>query len=150
MNVNEAFPSKYLKAADLQGRKVRAIIDRVEMDKIGEDTRIVMSFRGKEKSLVVNRTNANTISDMYGNETDNWFGKEIVLFPTRVDYQGKRVDAIRVEFNQPPPRQTAPAPPRADPTSPMGVAIAAERQMRPQHDERNPPPRDEMDDEIPF
>lgn len=144
MDVNSAFPSKFLKAADLQGRKVRAVISQVEMDKIGDDTRMVAYFQGKEKGLVVNKTNANTIADMFGPETDDWAGREIVLFPTRVDYQGKRVDAIRVEFNQPPPRTQQSRMP--------AEAAQNEQQMRrpapsatQQHDERNPP-----DDEIPF
>ena len=40
---------------------------------------------------------------MYGTKTDNWIGKPIVLFATKTDMKGERVDAIRIRFVQPPP-----------------------------------------------
>lgn len=147
MNINEAFPSKFLKCADLQGRKAKVIIDHVEMDKIGDDTKLIIYFRGKDKGLVLNKTNASVISDMHGDDTDDWSGCDIVLFPTRVDYQGKRVDAIRVEFVQPPPRRA----PKMDTQAAKDEAVL--RRPAAAHDERNPPPRDtvdDMNDEIPF
>lgn len=140
MNINEAFPSKFLKCADLQGRKAKVVIDHVEMDKIGDDTKLIVYFRGKDKGLVLNKTNASVISDMHGDDTDDWSGCDIMLFPTRVDYQGKRVDAIRVEFVQPPPRGQ-----KID-----KQAAKDEQQMRKPaaaaYDDRNPPPRETVDD----
>ena len=48
-----------------------------------------MYFEGKPKGLVLNKTNANTISDAYGDETEHWEGKEIVLYEAEVEqYQG--------------------------------------------------------------
>lgn len=111
VNVNTAFPSNYLKAADLQGRDVKCIIDRVQMEDIGSDHKPVVYFQGKEKGLVLNKTNAFTISDVYGAETEEWYGKAVILFATKTDFQGKRVDAIRlrtVRDNTPPPRQVTP------------------------------------------
>jgi hypothetical protein len=102
MRMSTAFPSKYLRAADLQGRDVTVTIERVEMADIGDDDpKPVVYFKGKEKGLVLNKTNAGTIADTLGDETDDWTGAAIVIFPTKTDYQGKRVDAIRLRV----PRQ---------------------------------------------
>jgi hypothetical protein len=30
-------------------------------------------------------------------ETDDWAGHQIILYPTKVDFSGRRVDAIRVD-----------------------------------------------------
>ena len=128
MKISEAYPSKYLKCADLQGRSVSAIIHNVEIEKLGEDNRPVVYFKGKQKGLVLNKTNAGTIADMYGDNTDHWEGHKITLRPTRVDFRGERVDAIRVEFVQPPPKTVKP------------VERAA--------DELNPP--DDLNDQVPF
>lgn len=100
MKISEAFPSKYLKAADLQGRRITATIDQVEMANIGDDTdKMVVYFVGKEKGFVLNRTNANMIAEIAkSEETEDWHGVKIVIFPTRVDFQGRRVDAIRVDY----------------------------------------------------
>ena len=53
-------------------------------------------FEGKSKALVLNKTNANTITDRLGPETDGWVGRGLTLYPTEVDFQGRRVAAIRV------------------------------------------------------
>ena len=95
MRISSAFPSKYLRAADLQDRQVKVLMSRVETETIGDDDRPVLYFQGKEKGLVLNKTNANAISAVYGDDTENWRGGEIVLFETMVDFQGKTMAAIR-------------------------------------------------------
>ena len=106
MNVNTIFPSNYLKASDLGGAQVRVTIDRVEMETLGQGAqaqdRPVIYFAGKEKGLVANKTNMSAIAAVYGDETDDWQGAEIVLFETMVDFQGKTTPAIRVKI---PPRK---------------------------------------------
>lgn len=112
MNVNEAFPSDYLKAADLQGREVPVIINQVQMETIGSDHKPVLYFMGKQKGIVLNKTNSMNIASVYGPETEAWTGKPLILFAAWVDYQGKSVQAIRVRpgnGGQPPaaPQQRA-------------------------------------------
>ena len=97
MRIGEAFPSNYIKASDLQGRDVSVVMADVKMEDIGSDHKPVLYFKGKEKGLVLNKTNGAMISEMYGDDTEDWFGKVIVLYPTKTDFQGKRVDAIRVK-----------------------------------------------------
>lgn len=129
MNINEAFPSKYLKAADLQGRNVTVKISHVQEEQIGADNKQILYFQGKERGVVLNKTNANNIATLYGCETDDWHGKEITLVEAMVDFQGKSVPAIRMKA---PPRPAAPK--RPDPIS-SGLA---------------PPMKADMDDDIPF
>src|SRR5574338_369190 len=105
MQVSQVFPSNYLKASDLQGRAVNVKIDRVEIEKIGTDDKPVLYFQGKEKGMVLNKTNANNIAYLYGQETDDWNGAEITLFEAMVDFQGKTVPAIRVRGPQRKPAQ---------------------------------------------
>jgi hypothetical protein len=108
MNIDAAFPSSWLKAADLQGKQVKVIMERIEMQDIGDDHKPVLYFQGKEKGLVLNKTNANNIKDAYGSETSDWFGKPLVIFPTKVDFSGRRVDAIRVRAPDEPETRQAP------------------------------------------
>lgn len=95
-NVNEAFPSKYLKAADLQGRQVTVKMDRAEFEIIGNDRKLILYFIGKEKGVVLNKTNANAISKLYGDNTEDWHDQPIVLVDAVVDFKGEMVHAIRV------------------------------------------------------
>lgn len=96
MKVSDAFPSKWLSASDLNGNNARVTIQRVELEKIGDDTKPVIYFKGKTKGLVANKTNSKAIADVYGDEMDDWAGNEIILFPIMTDFQGKAVEAIRV------------------------------------------------------
>lgn len=108
MKVSDAYPSKYLKAADIP-RDVAVIIDYVDMETMeqSDDTKPVVYFQGKTKGLVLNKTNALSIEMAYGDEMDDWRGKEITLFATTTMYGGKRVPCLRVRVpNQ--PTQTGP------------------------------------------
>lgn len=134
MHIDAAFPSKYLKGADLNGRTVRVTIDRVEIEEVGDgDRKPVMYFQGKDKGLALNRINADTVSSAYGPETDEWTGRLVELyFDPNVYYGPKKVGGLRVRV----PR-VADAPVIQPQRAPNG------------HTERNPPPND-LDDEIPF
>src|SRR3990167_20706 len=127
MRISNAFPSDYLKAADLDGRNVKVIMTHVEMRDIGGDHKPILFFQGKEKGMVLNKTNANNIAAAYGDDTDEWTGRELILFEAQVDFQGKTVAAIRVRqptakdraassHQAPPPRRPASENP-ADPLS---------------------------------
>lgn len=96
MRIDNAFPSTYLKASDLQGKPVSVVIDRVEIDTVGDEPKPILYFIGKQKGLVINKTNANSIASIYGYETDDWHGKTIQLVEAMVDFQGRSVPAIRV------------------------------------------------------
>lgn len=99
MKITEAFPSKWLKYGDLQGARIKLVIESAGMTTIGNDQKLVIHFAGKQKGLVLNKTNAVTISEIAGSDdTDQWVGVPIVIYPTQTDFQGKRVDTIRVDW----------------------------------------------------
>lgn len=96
MKVSQVFSGDYLKAVDLQGHEPSVIIEGVEVKQFNDGNKLLLSFQGKQKGLVANKTNANRIAKLYGDDTDGWVGKEIVLYTDQVDFQGNTVDAIRV------------------------------------------------------
>jgi hypothetical protein len=98
MDMNSAFPNDYLKASDLQGHEVTVTMSHVQMQEMRSDTKPVLFFVGKDKGLVLNKTNTNTICGMYGSDSDGWNGKPITLFPTQTDFQGRQVACVRVKI----------------------------------------------------
>lgn len=100
MDMNTAFPSEFLRAADLQGREFTVPIDRVEMVSVVRDEpdKPVLYFQGAEKGLVMNKTNATTLIDRFGPESNDWTGQRVTVFPTETDYQGKRVACVRLRI----------------------------------------------------
>lgn len=150
MKISDAFPSKYLKADDLGGREARVIMDTVTYEKLGDDDKPILYFKGKEKGVVLNKTNANTISIAYGDDTDDWAGEEIILFSVMVDFQGKVGPAIRCRAPNAKDRRAAGASPRRDAAparrAPQDDPITS-GESRSAHDPRSDA---DMDDEIPF
>ncbi len=98
MDIQSAFPGKSIKAADLGGNKKVITITGVAMENVGDDTKPVLRFEGSDQGLVLNKTNADMLLDLFGNETSDWAGKRIELYPTKVQFGNKMVPAIRVQM----------------------------------------------------
>lgn len=157
MKMSEAFPTKYVSAADLQGREVEVTIANVVMEAMDTNTgehKPCAYFHGTPKGLVLNKTNANTIADAYGDDTDQWIGHPITLFPSMTDFAGKQVACIRVKINgtafpmamgQTPAAtavQPHPVPIGPGQAAAQGVAVPPETDL--------PLTPNDLDDEIPF
>ena len=103
MNINEVYAgnSDYLKAADIKGKgDVTLQISDVASKEFDEGMKLILAFKGKDKQLVLNKTNANIIAEMLGTDTDDWIGSNIDVYAARVEFQGKIVDAIRVRLGE--------------------------------------------------
>jgi hypothetical protein len=101
MKKDEVFPSKYLKAADLNGKPIVVTIDRAPLEELKnpegkEQTKTVLYFRGGKKALPLNVVNWDSVAEICGDDTDMWPGGKIELFATRTQMGGKMVDCIRV------------------------------------------------------
>lgn len=135
MKISSAFPSEYLKASDLQGHAVPVKMSHVTMVDLNGEPKPVLHFQGKERGMILNKTNANKITEMFGDDTDDWEGGEVILYEAMVDFQGKTVPAIRIRMA---PRKVVTADKQPNAISPNARARAAAA-------------ADEIiDDEIPF
>lgn len=98
MNVDNLYPSNYVRSEDLKGRRHTLAIDRVAVEDVGDDlNKPVLYFKGARKGLVLNKTNAMVIAEVYGKNTENWSGQPLELYVARVNFQGRMVDGIRVD-----------------------------------------------------
>lgn len=106
VNINDVFPSKWLKASDVDA-DVLVTINGVTMEDVGDDDRKpVVWFKETDKGMVLNKTNSNNIASLYSPETDNWNGRQMVLATAMVDFQGKSMRALRLY----PPKTVTQAP----------------------------------------
>jgi hypothetical protein len=138
MKKNDVFPSKYLKSEDIEGREPLVVIDRIVMEELTDGERKpVMYFRDKKKGMIVNRTNWMACEFLYGEESDDWAGKEVTLFVAPVTTpSGKPTRGLRIR---------GPARMR------NGGQHVPRKYVKQAQDE--PPPRDDFDDAgepIPF
>jgi hypothetical protein len=111
MNVADIFPTRFVSAADLNGKSFTLTIRSVTLEDMQSHdnktvTKPVAWFTNAAKGLVLNRTNTMIIADLYGPETDAWAGKRITIYATKVRAFGKMEDAIRVREEKPAPPTT--------------------------------------------
>ena len=85
-----------MKADDLNGRTAKHTIVGCTAEVVGEDKKLVLAFSNNDMPLVLNKTNATTLAELYGPETSEWEGKAIKLVPSTTSYQGKMVKCIRI------------------------------------------------------
>jgi hypothetical protein len=130
MKRDEVFPSKYLKCPDLTGQAIIVTIERASYEILKtpdgkEQGRTVLYFRNAKKAFPLNMTNFDAVSEIVGDdETDNWPGHQIELYPDKTTMGGKVVDCVRI---------------RAPAQAPLRKPTAT----------KSPPPEG-LDDDIPF
>jgi hypothetical protein len=132
----EAFPSRFLKPADLKGAPCALQIRRAKLEPVKfdgkEQTKLVLYFAGTNKTLTVNATNFDSLVEITGqDDSDNWSDCVIEVYPSTVDVRGEERACIRIR-----------APEQAD------MLAAAKAPKLPPAPE--PPKKGDMDDEIPF
>jgi hypothetical protein len=96
MQYTDIYRSSYMKADDLKGRTAKHTISACKAEVVGEDKKLVLAFSNEDTPLVLNKTNATTLAELYGPETSEWEGKAIKLVPSTTPYQGKTLKCIRI------------------------------------------------------
>lgn len=113
MNITDAHPSKYLKAASFEmGQLIPVTMAGCEMEDVGTedqpDTKPVLRFVGKDKGLILNKTNCDALSLMFGPQTEAWVNGRINLQIMMTAYKGTACAGIRIQPPSPPAAAAAP------------------------------------------
>jgi hypothetical protein len=123
MRTSDVFPSRFIKATDLGDAEPVVTVSKVDIEDVGDDRKAVAYFVGKDKGLVLNRTNWDRIALAAGtDETDEWYGVRVQLYTEPVTFNGKTAPAIRVKAVKKRAAQEQdprPTPPDAEPAADM-------------------------------
>ena len=127
MDITQSFPTKYLQKADFAQPKLVTVdtvaMENVALDSQPADMKPVLYFKGSPKGMILNKTNANICTALWGNMTENWTGRQIVAYDdVTIQYQGKLEGGIRLRPNQEPVK----VPPGPQPMAPQSDSWAAE------------------------
>ena len=118
--------SVYLKASDLTQPRTKVRIHHATEASVGtpaEEKVVVTYTTPMLKPHIMNKTNLEALVEKFGPDETTWAGKVIVLVKTTAMYNGKLVDAIRLEF---PPQPVTPAPVAAQPALTAGAEVSLE------------------------
>lgn len=129
LNLNELYPSTYLKADEFEEGEQRVLtIADVKLETLGkpgaQQEEKPVAYFSDSKPMVLNKTNAHVIGKLYGTQTDDWVGQRITVFAMDVDSFGEIVRALRV-------RPTVPGRGAASVPAPPSQSYAAQPQPSP-------------------
>jgi hypothetical protein len=97
--VSDLFPSRYLAASDAIP-PLTLTIARLTKEKMknrdgDEEVKNVIFFADAEKGMVLNKTNAGILEQLFGSDTDGWMNQRVTLGTEEVEAFGKRQPALR-------------------------------------------------------
>lgn len=91
----------YIGAYSLNGKDLTVEVTKVEVRRVKgeggkEEDCTVAELKG-QKPFIINRTNAKTITRIYGSPyIEDWVGKIITLYPTTTKVAGEVVECLRI------------------------------------------------------
>lgn len=98
MKISEQFAGSYFKAQDLPQPRVLTIQDVTQAKMPEGDTKPALRFVGEQQQLVLNKTNAYSLAEWFGDDTTAWTGRAVELYSTTTSFGGRMVPAIRVRL----------------------------------------------------
>jgi hypothetical protein len=113
MKLNDAFPSRWLKSEDCEDGDLILTIKSAAIEPVkgtnGDEDKLILRFAEEDKGLILNKTNAKSISKIHGDDTDDWVGKKVALYSTEVEFGGETMLGIRVRLKAPKAGVASPA-----------------------------------------
>lgn len=101
------FDYQYLGGYSIEGEDKTLTIKEVKIEEVkGASGRVedcmVIYFEEEAKGMICNKTNAKTITKVYGTPyIEEWPGKRVVLGTEKVDAFGETTDALRIRAYKP-------------------------------------------------
>ena len=98
--ISQMVESKYLKQGDLEDDTI-VTITKVGHANIGKedgpvDMKWLIRFKEFDKPMVLNRTNISLLGTFISDDTDDWIGKQVILYNDEsIQFQGKVTGGLR-------------------------------------------------------
>ena len=95
------FPGRFLKAGLLDGKEWTLTVKDVALDEFdgdkGTEIKAILVFVETKMQLMLNRTNAECMREMFGKKVrENWVGKRVTFMPDTDRFGSDMVDCIRI------------------------------------------------------
>jgi hypothetical protein len=103
-NLDDYIQSKWLKADDLDSSAVTFAIETIKEEEVGIDpeTKLVVSFVGQRKRLILNQTNMKTLRRVFGKVSlEKLAGQHVTLLRREEDCFGEIKEVIRISATKP-------------------------------------------------
>lgn len=101
-NLDAAFPSRYLRSPDVEGKHFTATVKSVEYEKMADGKeKPVAYFKGMRKGVVLNKTKASFLAHAAKSRNfDDWVGIDVDICGGTTQLRGETVSCILFEKTQ--------------------------------------------------
>lgn len=98
--ISQMVDSKYLKQHDAEDDTIVTVakVGQANIAKDGEpqDIKWMIRFKEFDKPMVLNRTNISLLGNFLGDDTDDWIGKQVIMYNDEsIQFQGKVTGGLR-------------------------------------------------------
>jgi hypothetical protein len=104
MKVSQMIKSKFLRKDDIED-DTPATIKKLSLEDMPGDSgdqRFVLFFKGQDKGMVLNTTTIRMLEKAFGDESDDWVGKSVIIYvDPNVSYKGQVVGGLRLRPTSP-------------------------------------------------
>ena len=100
--VSDMIVSKFLRKEDFDEDMV-ATIKGVKLEDVGNqgEQRWVLYFRELQKGMVLNVTTIRVLEGAYGDDSDGWIGKRVMIYvDPNVSFQGRVIGGLRLRVSK--------------------------------------------------
>ena len=105
MNVFSTKLFPYLEGLMIKDKPITLTIKGVTQEELtsqrGKEIKLIVHFKERDKSLILNKTNTKQIVKFFGPETNDWHGKKVTLYAEKGTWFGTEGYAIRVDGRLP-------------------------------------------------
>lgn len=108
-DISDLLGGQYLSAENVP-QPLLVTISGAERVTMEGQPRLVVKFAEMPKGLLANKTNLSTVAQLFGADTSQWVGRQVVLQSEPVQYQGRVTKGLRVKPYQAPVRPMTPQP----------------------------------------
>lgn len=120
--ISQMVDSKYLKQADVEDDTVVTVKKvgqaNIAKDDAPPDMKWLVRFAEFEKPMVLNRTNISLLGNFLGDDTDDWIGKQVIVYNDEsIQFQGKVTGGLRFKRLKAKAKNAAPTMEDEDATS---------------------------------
>lgn len=101
MKISELYPRRYATGEDLKGKAFTLAVARVVLEEMHPqpgapaERKPVIYFDGTSKGIILGPALARQIAGLLGDDTNDWTGKKVTIYPQSMTVAGTPRTAIR-------------------------------------------------------
>ena len=99
--ISQEFPPRFLKGDEFAGKEMKLTIKEIKKEKVYSRQKnenqdmLVIYFEGGTRGVLLKKERATDIKNIHGDDTDEWIGKDVIMYTEKKKARDGIFDVIR-------------------------------------------------------